>query len=72
MTYWLYRPAIGWAPWSAARAPHESPPDGIPPLLEATNPRLVPLETLAGRNHYDFPADEEPPWRWRVEGVYPG
>jgi hypothetical protein len=42
------------------------------PLLETQNPRLVPLETLPGRNHYDFPPDEEPPWRWRVEGVYPG
>jgi hypothetical protein len=42
------------------------------PLLEAANPRLVPLETLAGRNHYDFPVREEPPWRWRVRGVYPG
>ena len=42
------------------------------PLLEAANPRLVPLETLPGRNHYDFPAGEEPPWRWLVEGVYPG
>jgi hypothetical protein len=42
------------------------------PLLETANPRLVPLETLPGRNHYDFPALEEPPWRWRVEGVHPG
>jgi hypothetical protein len=32
----------------------------------------VPLETLAGRNHVDFPPGEEPPWRWRVESVYPG
>ena len=31
----------------------------------------MPLETLAGRNHFDFPAGEEPPWRWRVESVYP-
>ena len=42
------------------------------PLLETANPRLVPLETLPGRNHYDFPALEEPPWRWRVESVHPG
>ena len=27
---------------------------------------LVPLETLDGRNQYDFAAGEEPPWRWRV------
>ena len=41
------------------------------PLLESANPRLVPLETLPGRNHYDFSGAEEPPWRWQVEGVYP-
>jgi hypothetical protein len=42
------------------------------PLLETADPKLVPLETLAGRNHYEFPSSEEPPWRWQVEGVYPG
>ena len=41
------------------------------PLLESADPRLVPLETLPGRNHYEFPPAEEPPWRWRVESVYP-
>ena len=33
---------------------------------------LVPLETLPGRDHYEFPADERPPWQWNVRGVYPG
>jgi hypothetical protein len=42
------------------------------PLLDTASPKLVPLETLAGRNHYDFPRSEEPPWRWWVESVYPG
>jgi len=42
------------------------------PLLDSANPVLVPLETLYGRNHYDFPAAEEPPWRWNVPSVYPG
>jgi hypothetical protein len=41
------------------------------PLLETAVPVLVPLETLAGRNHYDFGSGEEPPWRWRVESRYP-
>ena len=36
------------------------------------DPALVPLETLAGRNHFEFPRREEPPWRWRIEGRYPG
>ena len=42
------------------------------PLLESASPKLVPLETLAGRNHYRFPRSEQPPWRWQVESVYPG
>ncbi len=70
--YWLYRPGIGWDrvvrhATSADVAGHASTP-----LLETANPRLVPLETLPGHNHYDFPAAEEPPWRWQVRGVYPG
>jgi hypothetical protein len=30
------------------------------------DPALVPLETLPGKDHYDFPAAEEPPWRWKL------
>jgi hypothetical protein len=41
------------------------------PLLETQDPALTPLETLAGRNHYEFGPGEEPPWRWRIESVYP-
>ncbi len=72
ITYWLYRPGMGWSQarreaTSAYVAAHSSTP-----LLEADNPRLVPLETLAGRNHYDFTVGEGPPWRWQVESVYPG
>ena len=35
-------------------------------------PALVPLETLDGRNQYEWAPGEEPPWRWRVDSVYPG
>jgi hypothetical protein len=71
LTYWLYRPTLGWdrverLADAAAVAEH-----AMTPLLESDNPRLVPLETLAGRNHLSFPPGEEPPWRWRVESVYP-
>jgi Flp pilus assembly pilin Flp len=71
INYWLYRPTLGWERErrhldAAAVARHAATP-----LLETAVPMLVPLETLAGRNHYDFPRTEEPPWRWRVEGVYP-
>lgn len=33
---------------------------------------VLPLETLPGHDHYDFPAGEEPPWRWQIESRYPG
>jgi hypothetical protein len=72
VTYWLYRPSIGWTRVVRTADSAQVQELASTPLLEATNPRLVPLETLAGRNHYDFPAREEPPWRWRVGGVYPG
>jgi len=72
ITYWLYRPGIGWTrvtrrASSAGVADHASTP-----LLETDSPRLVPLDTLPCRNHYEFPHSEEPPWRWQVEGVYRG
>lgn len=71
VTYWLYRPTIGWERVVRRGSSAEVAANASTPLLETANPRLVPLETLPGRNHYDFPAPEEPPWRWRVEGVYP-
>jgi hypothetical protein len=41
-------------------------------VLLSDDPALVPLETLPGRNHYEFPAGERPPWQWHVAGRYPG
>jgi hypothetical protein len=72
VSYWLYRPRLGWD-----RALHTASPGDVEryastPLLDSANPVLVPLETLYGRDHYDFPPGEEPPWRWRVQSVYPG
>jgi Flp pilus assembly pilin Flp len=72
VTYWLYRPGLGWE--RKLRRATQADVDaaaGVPVLLE-TDPALVPLETLPGRNHYDFPASERPPWQWRVPGHYPG
>lgn len=72
LTYWLYRPGLGWerivrraTQAQVAAASH------VPVLLE-DDPALVPLETLPGHDQYDFPAGEEPPWRWRVNSRYPG
>ena len=68
--YWLYRPTLGWERVRRKASSDDVSTHATTPLLETTNPRLVPLETLAGRNHVDFPAAEEPPWRWRVESVW--
>jgi hypothetical protein len=72
LTYWLYRPGLGWerVVRRAGQAQVEAA-SHVRVLLE-DDPALVPLETLPGRDHYDFPAGEQPPWRWKVKGRYPG
>jgi hypothetical protein len=71
ITYWLYRPTLGWerveTTIGAADVVRLAPTE----LLETAMPALVPLETLGGRNYYDFAPGEEPPWRWQVESVFP-
>jgi hypothetical protein len=72
LTYWLYRPGLGWERVirRAGRAQVEAA-SHVRVLLK-DDPALVPLETLPGRDQYDFPADEEPPWRWKIRSLYPG
>jgi len=72
LAYWLYRPGLGWERIvrradraQVAAAMHV-------PVLVSDVPALVPLETLPGRDHYEFPPGEEPPWRWRIDSRYPG
>jgi hypothetical protein len=72
VTYWEYRPTLGWVRKAIQASSADVEATAGTPLLETDVPRLVPLETLDGRDHYDFPAAEEPPWRWRVDSVYPG
>ena len=72
VTYWEYRPTAGWVEKVVRASSADVEAMGGTPLLETDIPRLVPLETLDGRDHYDFPASEEPPWHWEVESVYPG
>lgn len=72
IAYWLYRPTIGWE-----RVTRRATQAGVEAaagveVRERDDPALVPLETLPGRNHYEFPPAERPPWRWRVSGHYPG
>jgi hypothetical protein len=72
LTYWLYRPGLGWEGVARRAGPAQvEAASGVTVLLEDA-PALVPLETLPGRDHYDFAPGEEPPWRWRVGGRYPG
>ena len=72
IAYWLYRPGLGWerVVRRAGQAQVEAAA-GVRVLLR-DDPNLVPLETLPGRDQYDFPASERPPWQWHVQGRYPG
>jgi hypothetical protein len=71
ISYWLYRPTLGWERVRRRASGEELSALAGTPLLDSAMPVLVPLETLDGRNHYDFAPGEEPPWRWQVESVYP-
>jgi hypothetical protein len=71
INYWLYRPTLGWERVRRQLDATAITRHADTPLLETAVPVLVPLETLAGRNHYDFAAGEEPRWRWRVESRFP-
>lgn len=72
IVYWLYRPGLGWQ--GIARRASEADVEAASgvEVLKRDDPALVPLETLPGRDQYDFPAAEEPPWRWRIRSRYPG
>lgn len=72
IVYWLYRPTLGWQRLSRRADATDIEAAGGVEVLERDDPALVPLETLPGRNHYDFPSGEEPPWRWRIKSRYPG
>jgi hypothetical protein len=72
VVYWLYRPGLGWE--RVVRQAGQAQIDaasGVEILLK-DDPALVPLETLPGVNHYDFPASERPPWQWHIHRAYPG
>jgi hypothetical protein len=72
LTYWLYRPGLGWERVTRyASQTQVEAASGVPVLLQ-DSPTLVPLETLPGRDHYEFPPGERPPWQWEVQGRYPG
>ena len=72
LAYWLYRPTLGWERQARRATAADVAAAAGTPVLAAADPALVPLETLPGRNHYEFPAAERPPWQWRLSGRYPG
>ncbi len=72
LTYWLYRPSLGWERVVRRATQAQIDAAGHVPVLLKDDPALVPLETLPGRDHYEFPPSEQPPWRWRIKGRYPG
>jgi Flp pilus assembly pilin Flp len=67
ITYWLYRPTLGWEPVVRTASSADVARLASTPLLDSDVPVLVALETLPGANHYDFVAGEEPPWRWQID-----
>jgi hypothetical protein len=72
LTYWLYRPGLGWERLVRRAGQAEVDAASQVRVLLEDDPALVPLETLPGRDHYQFPATEQPPWRWEVASRYPG
>ena len=72
LTYWLYRPGLGWSRVTRRATQADVDAASGTQVLLKDDPVLVPLETLAGRDQYEFPRDEGPPWRWNIESHYPG
>jgi hypothetical protein len=66
ITYWLYRPGLRWDRIVRTAGPAEVAAASSIRLNLEDDPALVPLETLPGRDHYLFPPNEEPPWRWSI------
>lgn len=65
ITFWLYRPGLGWERLVRTAGAAEIEAASRIRLNLDDDPALVPLETLPGRDHYLFPPGEEPAWRPR-------
>jgi hypothetical protein len=72
IVFWEYRPSIGWRDIRGTATAGDIEAAAGTEVRASQDPALVPLETLPGRDHYDFPAAETPPWQWHVEPRYPG
>lgn len=72
LIYWLYLPSLGWEKLTRRASQADVDAAAGTPVLLRDDPNLVPLETLPGRNHYEFRRGEEPPWRWNLQSLHPG
>lgn len=72
LTYWLYRPSLGWERIVRRASQAQIDAASHVRVLLRDDPALVPLETLPGRDHYEFPLGEQPPWQGHVRSLYPG
>jgi hypothetical protein len=72
LSYWLYRPTLGWRRLIRRAGQAQVEAASHVRVLLKDDPNLVPLEILPGRDQYEFPPGEEPPWRWRIRSRYPG
>jgi hypothetical protein len=66
LSYWLYRPGQGWERIVRTAGAVEIEGALHIRLNLDDDPALVPLETLPGKDHYDFPPGDDPPWRWSL------
>jgi hypothetical protein len=66
IAYWLYRPGRRWERIVREAGATEIAATSTIRLNLEDDPALIPLETLPGRDLYDFPRIEEPPWRWSL------
>ena len=66
LTWWGWRPGIGWDASRRSVGTAEAEAVRGTPVRLSDSPRLVPLEALDGRNHTRFGPDERPPWQWTV------
>lgn len=67
VSYWSYRPTIGWEVIERALDAADIAAHASTPLPDDADPALVPLEMTLGRDDARFAAGEEPPWRGEVE-----
>ena len=72
LTFWLYRPALGWERVVRRATQADVAAASGTEVLLKDDPDLVPLETIPGRDQYEFLPGERPPWQWRLQSIYPG